>query len=355
MREPDVKPTSGYYPGRGADERRAPERKPPRMARRRVRPLRLLALAACAAVFVYCAWQLAYYFGDIAGTRRSTAELGALYEAEQPTATVQATEAAQTTEAAQPTAARAAAAAAPSPSPFAPAPTATPDPSDVRALWPAAYPGNPRLRVSERFLDLLEKNHDIVGWLTIEGLVDEPVVQRDNSFYLTHNASGRKSVTGALFLDENCSLRDVSPQMLIHGHNMKEGAMFGSLKLYKVKSAAYYKRHPYITFNTLYEDARYVIFAALETDVRPSDKSYLAYWTYDRFSSAEEFDAYIDGIRALSHYRCNVDVRPGDRLLTLSTCSGSDDNKRFLVVARRVRDGEDLLALDTMILTTSDR
>jgi len=96
--------------------------------------------------------------------------------------------------------------------------------------WPTFYADNPTKRVSSIFYQLQAQNEDIIGWLKIDDVLEEAVVQRDNEYYLTHNALKQKSVTGALFLDENCDLDTVPTQMLIHGHNMKEGAMFGSLK-----------------------------------------------------------------------------------------------------------------------------
>ena len=59
--------------------------------------------------------------------------------------------------------------------------------------------------------------------------------------------------------------------------------------------------------------------------------------------------------RTLSHYRCNVEVVPGDRLLTLSTCTGTDDHKRLIIMARKIREGENELELNMSIYTTSDR
>ena len=335
---------SGYYPPHRNDP--PPQRPEPK---RKLNIPRLCLLIACIVVFCFCAYELIHYFTDILRTRRSTEELGAVYAASEtvapseavPTATVppvpSATQAVATIE------------------PTVAAASPTTDPQSAAALWPSTYATNPRLTISQRFLDLLEKNDDIVGWLTIKGVVDEPVVQRDNEFYLTHNASGDKSVTGALFLDETCDLRTISTQLIVHGHNMKEGAMFGSLKNYKVRSAAFYRENPYITFNTLYEDGQYVIFAALSVDVRSAKRDYLPFWSYTRFASADAFTRYINRVRSLSHYSCGVSVEPGDRLLTLSTCTGTDENMRFLLMARKLRDDEDMTKLKTQILATGDK
>ena len=206
--------------------------------------------------------------------------------------------------------------------------------------------------ISDSFQKLRQQNKDIVGWLTIEDVLDEPVLQRDNAFYLTHDSTGAENVTGALFLDENCNLRKLTPNLLIHGHNMKEGAMFGSLKKYKVKDADFYKSHPYITFNTLYEEARYVIFAVAVVNIQPTAHYYLPFWIYLNFPTEDNFQSYLTKLREFSHYRTQVDVQPGDRLLTLATCTGDDKNTRLLVVARKLRENEDSIALNQGILST---
>ena len=55
-------------------------------------------------------------------------------------------------------------------------------------LPPIPYPGNPTLTMDARFDAVRQKNPDIVGWLSVGGLLREPVVQRDNEFYMTHSS-----------------------------------------------------------------------------------------------------------------------------------------------------------------------
>jgi len=316
------------------------------------RPLlfRRLFLLVCVAVFALSAFLLIRYFVNILITRQASGHLEQVYQSalqdaetaasaletvptENPVPTIQpAANSTQKVSASVQTA-----------------------PPSVKEWWPDKYPDNPTLRVSSVFYELQRQNPDIVGWLKIDGVLEEAVVQRDNEYYLTHNALRQKSVTGALFLDENCNLKTVPTQTLIHGHNMKEGAMFGSLKKYKVKDASFYRAHPYIEFNTIYENSTYVIFAVAEVDLRWNKGDYLPFWENVRFSSAESFMDYVRKARDLSHYRCNVDVQPGDRLLTLSTCTGNDDNKRLVVMARRLRDNENKLQLNMSIMSTDDR
>ena len=336
----------GYYPGAPAPASEPP-RKPAKRRRRRRRRhidwIRLAILAVCVCVFVTCSVLLIRYFSSISASRRASRELEQVYEAAvEQSATPQPTATPTRQPTVQPAAIQT----------TRPGPTATPG---LQALWPSTYPHNPTLRVSSVFYELQRQNAEIVGWLKIDGVLEEPVLQRDNQYYLTHNVRHERSVTGALFLDENCDLSTVPTQMVVHGHNMKEGAMFGSLKKYKVKDASFYRSHPFIEFNTIYENGRYVIFAVAEVDVRPGNVAHLPFWYYSRFNSVAAFESYVEKARAISHYRCNVDVVPGDRLLTLATCNGSEESKRLVVMARKVRENESERDLQLAILSTSDR
>ena len=331
----------GYYPEQ-------PHREPPKKPQKDY--LRIAVLVVCVAVFLICFFLLTRYAMNILISRSASNKLEEVYTSAQETIILPT----ETPTAAQPTATPAATATAtPAPARTA-APTQTPVPS-VNDLWPKTYAQNPTLRVTPIFYQLQAQNRDIIGWIKIDGVLEEAVVQRDNSYYLTHNVLKQKSVTGALFLDEICDLDTAPTQLIVHGHNMKEGAMFGSLKKYKVKDASFYRAHPFIEFNTIYEDARYVIFAVAEVDIRSGKPDYLPFWHHARFNSVSAFTEYVERAKVLSHYRCNVDVQPGDRLLTLSTCTGTDDNKRLIVMARQIREGENELELNYGIHSTTDR
>lgn len=357
---PEVKLTEAELKARG--ERKPPRKRPPAG--------RMIFMAVCAVVFITSTVLLINYFSNINRAKQATAQLRDIYTSSSPETDEQdmlQTSQLSVTATTIPTASTAAtlpATQAPTVQPTVrPAAatlnavkTAAPVTSKVLSftdLWPSSYENNPQLRISSSFETLRQQNRDIVGWLTIEGVLDEPVLQRDNEFYLTHDATGAKNVTGALFLDENCNLRLLPNSMLIHGHNMKEGAMFGSLKKYKVKDASFYKENPYITFNTLYEEGRYVIFAVAEININADDRYYVPFWQYMNFSSQSAFDQFIGKLKEFSHFQTEVDVVPGDRLLTLATCAGDDPDLRLLVVARRIREGEDTIALSQGILSTT--
>ena len=81
------------------------------------------------------------------------------------------------------------------------------------------------------FEALKEKNDDFCAWLVIPALeVNYPVVWcGDNDTYLTKTFEGGTNSAGCLFVDGANSPDLTDRNTLIYGHNMKNGAMFGTL------------------------------------------------------------------------------------------------------------------------------
>ena len=232
------------------------------------------------------------------------------------------------------------------------APTALPEstPSPLPTSTPQArlpkvrYPNNNYAIASSRFQKLKRQNEDIIGWLTITDMVDEAVVQRNNTYYLDRDYKGYHNKNGAIFLDEVIDLRTRPYTLMLYGHNMKSGLMFGGLRNFE--NPTYYRRSPFITFDTAYEDGKYVIFAVgtISTDAKN--------WRYVNFahllsSSIPLRTQAIASVNRFSVYNGLIDVQPEDQLLILVTCVDAVEDRR-IVAARRIREGEsedELLAL----------
>ncbi len=201
------------------------------------------------------------------------------------------------------------------------------------------YPDNALLSISEAFRELRAENPDVVGRLTIEDVLSETVVQRNNTFYLNHNARGLLSATGAVFVDESCVLRTPPENLLLRGQASAEGKLFAPLRQY-VSSAAFVSANGIVTLETIYETAQYVIFAVIKADSVANSAGYFNYAGYPVFQSDAQMLSYAAAAKQQSVYRSNVDVRATDRLLTLATVPEGGDTVSIVLLCRMLRNGE---------------
>ena len=197
--------------------------------------------------------------------------------------------------------------------------------------------------------DLYAKNRDLVAWIQIPDVLDLPVVYRDNSYYLTRDFNKQKNAAGTIFLDENHPFKEKTQNLLLHGHNMKDGTMFGHLTRY-LSDDTYIRNHPFIYFDTLWHKEQYVIVAVLDVSLNPGDPRFFNYFTHDTFASDREFETYVRQMQLRSCYAIPIDVKPSDALLTLSTCL---DDDRLVIVARRLRENETRSELRALIRMTT--
>ena len=174
-------------------------------------------------------------------------------------------------------------------------------------------------RASQKdFSSLQAGSPDTVAWITGEDTpIDYPVMHTDNNeYYLSYLYSGEENRYGALFAD--CR------NTVIYGHNMKNDAMFGSLMGYK---QAYYEEHPTMTLYT--PDGDYTI-ELLSGTLENSDREFVRF----RFESEEDFTGYIQSLQSRSTFSSHGTAVPGDRLVSLCTCTYEQNNARYLVVGR---------------------
>lgn len=190
--------------------------------------------------------------------------------------------------------------------------------------------------VLDDYKTLYEKNKKLIGWLKIDDtIIDYPVMQTsDNKYYLEHNFNQEYDKNGSLFLDCSCSVYPRSTNLIIYGHHMKSGQMFGQLQKYAKES--YYEKHTTIQFDTIYEKGTYEIMYVFRSQVYNEDDLVFKYYQFINANSETEFDSYMEEMAALSLYDTGVTASYGDSLLTLSTCDNSQKDGRFVVVARKV-------------------
>jgi len=228
----------------------------------------------------------------------------------------------------------------PSPSPQ-PQEEATPEPAEARATKaPPIVKSTVFHQVGGDALPnmeaLYDQNRDLVAWLNIPDVIDLPVVYRDNDYYLKRDFYKQANDAGTIFLDEHHPFRERTQNLLLHGHNMKDGTMFGRLTQY-LTDGTYIKNHPFINFSTLWRQEQYVIFAVLDVSLDPTSEDFFNYFSYSTFSSDEEFSFFTRELQLRSEYAIPIDVQPSDALLMLSTCLEED---RLVIAARRIRQDE---------------
>ncbi len=191
---------------------------------------------------------------------------------------------------------------------------------------------------------MLKENSDFKGWITIDGTqVDNPIYQTNNNdFYLNRNQKKQYSAYGALYFDYENKIteEETDKNLVIYGHEMKNGSMFGSLK--KLKNLNFYKEHPTVNFFTLYDSGTYKIYSIfLLNSVKADDDNYIYNIYRNNFLDETDFNIWASESKQRSIINTNVDVQLGDDIITLVTCSNDFENARLVVMARKTREGED--------------
>ncbi len=190
-------------------------------------------------------------------------------------------------------------------------------------------------------------NNDIIGWIKMDNTkIDYPVLwsksdNRDYQYYLNHNYKKNWDSYGSIFLDYRCKKGADSQNVVLHGHHIRDGSLFGNLLKFGGTSGNldFYKKTPVLEFDTPKGDGTYKIISVFKTNTLSSHGEFFNYMIGD-FQNEKDFMNYVYNVRVRSLFNCPVDVNEDDELITLSTCSYEFTNFRTVVVARKVRKGE---------------
>lgn len=227
--------------------------------------------------------------------------------------------------------------------------TAAPKVTEAIQATPTPDPNRDEKGRLLQFKKLLKKNEDVAGWIKIPDTnIDYVVMQsgKENpNYYLDKDINKEYSKAGTLYLDIQAPVeRNTSIQnYVIYGHNMVSTAekMFHYILKYK-NGVSYYKEHPVISFDTIYNTGKWKIFAVFITNGSSKKEPLFDYRT-STFKTSSDFLNFVYQLRVRSVLNIDsVDINENDQLLMLSTCSYEVDNDyRTVIVARKVREGED--------------
>ena len=186
----------------------------------------------------------------------------------------------------------------------------------------------------ELSLSLLKQtNKDVVGILEFDDrIIYEPIVQApDNDYYVRKNINKEYANAGIPFVSADGNID--SKNVVIYGHSSKwNKIIFTPLMNYVNQS--YYKEHPTFQFITETETRTYQIFAVLNVDLNNLDDS--LEFTQASWDSNTAFNAFISDSINRELYKTGVTVDSEDKLMTLVTCDTRDNNKRIIVIARKM-------------------
>ena len=204
---------------------------------------------------------------------------------------------------------------------------------------------------TQKMEEVYGMNEDCAGWISIDGtVIDYPVMQTpfDEQYYLNRDFDGKYSAYGCIIADTDSEIGTgtiaadysdgsrPSTNIILHGHNMKNGTMFGSLDKYRDKG--FEQQHPIIKFSSLYEDREYEICSVFLSQVyKKSETDVFKYYQFFNADTEDEFNDFYDNIKKMSMYDTGVDASFGDEFITLSVCAYHVENGRLVVVGKRIR------------------
>ncbi|MEE0805972.1 MAG: class B sortase [Acutalibacteraceae bacterium] len=199
---------------------------------------------------------------------------------------------------------------------------------------------------------LQEINPDISGWLRIENTnINQPVLlppADDPEYYLYRNYKREDTKYGSIFLDVSSPVG--AENQLLHGHSMQDGRMFWSLISFGDPEVV--KASPVIQYDTYKEAGDWKIVSVFKTNTLASQGEVFNYLQGD-FASPEEKMQFYYEVMKRSMVDTGVDLNENDSTIMLSTCSYEYDEFRTVVVARKVREGEDA-SVDTSQIKASE-
>ena len=185
-----------------------------------------------------------------------------------------------------------------------------------------------------------QENSDMVGWIFVDGTeIDYPVMWTPGKpdFYLYRNFNREYFVAGNPYIDARCNPWEPSDNMIIYGHNMTSGIMFGTLRRYLEKD--FFERYQIINYDTLEERGEYRIFAVIPVKLSAEmDHERMRCYGVNMTEDQLQLDAlrnYV--IEYALHYRLEALPEKGGEVVTLSTCTGFRNADRLVVMATRIK------------------
>ena len=184
------------------------------------------------------------------------------------------------------------------------------------------------------FDKLKEQNKDTVAFIKVNNTRIHYVVVRgkDNDFYLNHNFNKEKNIAGWIFGDYRNNFDETDRNLIIYGHNMKDGSMFDTLIKTIDKDWYTNKENHIVKLITEKGIYKYQVFSTYSVHVED-------YYINTNFNNDKEFDKFVNTLKNRSVYNYGTEVTGNDKILTLSSCIG-DGRRRIVLHAKLIEKKE---------------
>lgn len=180
--------------------------------------------------------------------------------------------------------------------------------------------------IISKYNEVKDVNKDIVGWVYIpDSNVDYPICSGNDDYYLNYTYDKRKSAAGSIFLDQRLlTFSDVS---MLHGHNMRNGTMFSSLKKYKEET--YFNN----TNVYIYDGENIRVFKPIAFQRVPQESNYDL-----SIKGGPQVQEYAQQIVKGSLHPTTKEITQDD-LLILNTCVSDGTNEHYIVITQEIFAG----------------
>ena len=162
--------------------------------------------------------------------------------------------------------------------------------------------------------------------------IQYPVVQTtNNSYYINHSFKRQSNKAGWIFMDYRNNIKNLSRNTIIYGHSRLDTTMFGTLKNILKTTWLNNKNNYIVKLSTETENTLWQVFSVYSI---PTENYYLT----TNFNNNLEYQDWLDIMISRSEYNFNTSLNTNDKILTLSTCYGSD--KRVVMQAKLIKKAE---------------
>lgn len=180
------------------------------------------------------------------------------------------------------------------------------------------------------FNTLKQVNSDTIAYLKVSGThIEYPIVKTtNNEYYLKHSFDKKYNAAGWIFADYQNKFDGSDKNIVIYGHNRKNGTMFSTLKNVLNKNWYEDEGNLKITLITEKDSFNYEVFSVYKIEKEE-------YYLQTNFKNDETYSRFIKTLKKRSIKNFNIEVNEQDQILTLSTCA-NDNDYRIVLHARKM-------------------